>query len=83
MKMHAIPKGERPNKAFPFLIFAKYTCSFMRKYKKSKGDITMFTVIICNAIIIGVSLTIGACATAGLYIMACDEMTREGMGVRI
>lgn len=43
----------------------------------------MFTVIICNVIIIGVALTMGACAMAGLYIMKCDEMTREDMGVRI
>ena len=43
----------------------------------------MLTVIICNTVIIMASLLIGTCAMGVLYIMACDEMTREDMGVRI
>lgn len=43
----------------------------------------MFTVIICNVIIIGVCLTVAVCGLAGMYIMKCDEMTREDMGVKI
>ena len=43
----------------------------------------MFTVIICNATIIMASLIVAICAIGGLYIMACDEMTREDMGIRI
>ena len=43
----------------------------------------MFTVIIYNVILMGVCMTMGVCALAGLYIMKCDEMTREDMGVKI
>lgn len=43
----------------------------------------MFTVIICNAVIIAASIVMATCAAAGLYVMACDEVTRESMGVHI
>lgn len=43
----------------------------------------MFTVIIYNVILIGVCMAMGVCALGGLYIMKCDEMTRENMGVKL
>lgn len=42
----------------------------------------MFTII-CEAIMAVMVLGMAACATAALYIMKCDEMTREEMGVKI
>jgi hypothetical protein len=43
----------------------------------------MFTVIIYNAIIIAAGIVMATCAAIGLYVMSCDEVTRESMGVRI
>lgn len=43
----------------------------------------MLTIIIGTVIAVIGSLVVGVCAVAGLYIKACDEMTREDMGVRI
>lgn len=43
----------------------------------------MLTVIICNTVIITACALVAICAAGALYIMACDEMTREDMGVHI
>lgn len=42
----------------------------------------MSATIICNAIVIGMSLVMAVCGGIMLYAMKCNEVTRENIGIR-